>query len=166
MLATMTNSTMQMLIHFLAISRPTFTTNLPGPDCSVPCVHSQRRYLVRAPSKHQRCTASSKATRILQPFFVDVTLEPQSTGCITSLSTQKISANSGVDQGCPLSTCGFSAAIDPVLRFVLADICTQLDSGARLFADWYLWIEPQCLMDTITLMVAATKSVQPFKIQV
>ena len=25
----------------------------------------------------------------------------------------KISANSGVDQGCPLSTCGFSAAIDP-----------------------------------------------------
>ena len=25
----------------------------------------------------------------------------------------KISANSGVDQGCPLSTCGFSAAVDP-----------------------------------------------------
>ena len=28
----------------------------------------------------------------------------------------KIIANSGVDQGCPLSTCGFSAAVDPVLR--------------------------------------------------
>ena len=46
----------------------------------------------------------------------------------------KISANSGVNQGCPLSTCGFSAAIDPALRFVLADICPQLDSGAGLFA--------------------------------
>ena len=28
----------------------------------------------------------------------------------------KISASSGVDQGCPLPTCGFSAAVDPVLR--------------------------------------------------
>ena len=27
-----------------------------------------------------------------------------------------VSANSGVDQGCPLSTCGFSAVVDPVLR--------------------------------------------------
>ena len=51
----------------------------------------------------------------------------------------KISANSGVDQGCPLSTCGFSAAVDLVLRSVLADLCTQCDSGAKLFAyldDW------------------------------
>ena len=30
----------------------------------------------------------------------------------------KISANSGVDQGCPLSACGFSAVVDPVLRSV------------------------------------------------
>ena len=28
----------------------------------------------------------------------------------------KTSPNSGVDQGCPLSACGFSAAVDPVLR--------------------------------------------------
>ena len=57
----------------------------------------------------------------------------------------KISANRGVDQGCPLSACGFSAAVDPVLRSVLADICTQYDSGAKLFAhldDWNLWIKP------------------------
>ena len=61
----------------------------------------------------------------------------------------KISANSGVDQGCPLSTCGFSAAVDPVLRSVLPDICTQCDSGAKLFAyldDWYLQIKPQYLL--------------------
>ena len=47
----------------------------------------------------------------------------------------KISANR-VDQGCPLSTCGFSVAVDHVLR-----LCTHYDSGAKLFAyldDWYL----------------------------
>ena len=56
----------------------------------------------------------------------------------------KISANKTVDQGCPLSTCGFSVAIDPVLRSVLAELCTHYDSGAKLFAyldDWYLWIK-------------------------
>ena len=46
----------------------------------------------------------------------------------------KVSANSGVDQGCPLLTCGFSSVIDLILRFVLADICRQLDPGAKLFA--------------------------------
>ena len=34
----------------------------------------------------------------------------------------KISANSDVDQGCPLSPCGFSAAFVLVLWFVLEDI--------------------------------------------
>ena len=54
----------------------------------------------------------------------------------------KISANSGVDQGCLLSTCGFSATIDSILRSVMADICRLLDPGAKLFAfldDWYVW---------------------------
>ena len=57
----------------------------------------------------------------------------------------KISANSGVDQGCPLSACGFSAVVDPVLRSVMAQLCTHYNSGAKLFAyldDWYLWIKP------------------------
>ena len=74
----------------------------------------------------------------------------------------KISANTGVDQGCPLSTCGFSAAVDPVLRSVLADLCTQYDSGAKLFAyldDWYLWIKPQYLLQTVATLTAATRSV-------
>ena len=65
-----------------------------------------------------------------------------------------ISANSGVDQGCPLSTCGFSAAVDPVLRSGLADLCTQYDSGAKLFAyldDWYLWIKPRYLLQTVAV---------------
>ena len=85
----------------------------------------------------------------------------------------KISANSGVDQGCPLSTCGFSAAIDPVLRIVLADIRRLHDAGAKLFAypdDWYLLIKPQYLLQTFALMTTATRSVnlepQPSKIQV
>ena len=42
----------------------------------------------------------------------------------------KISANSGIDQGCPLSTCGFSAVIDPILRSVLAEMCRQYDTDA------------------------------------
>ena len=46
----------------------------------------------------------------------------------------KISANSGVDQGCPLSTCGLSAAIDPVLgRFwqTSAGYTIQVPSSLR-----------------------------------
>ena len=85
----------------------------------------------------------------------------------------KIGANSGVDQGCPLSTCVFSAAVDPVLRSVLADICRPHDPGAKLLAyldDWYVWTKPQYLLQTFALIAAASRSVnlelQPFKIQV
>ena len=77
-------------------------------------------------------------------------------------SHTKITPNSGVDQGCPLSTCGFSAATDPVLRFVLADLCRLLDDGAKLFAymdDWYFWIKPQCLNEALVLIAVATRSV-------
>ena len=61
-----------------------------------------------------------------------------------------------------LSTCGFSAVVDPVLRSVLANICTQYDSGAKLFAyldDWQLWIKPQYLLQTIAIITVATRSV-------
>ena len=85
----------------------------------------------------------------------------------------KISANSGADQGCPLSTCGFSAAIDPVPRFVLADIRGLHDAGAKLFAyldGWNIWIKQQYLLQTFALMVTATRPVnlelQSSKIQV
>ena len=88
-------------------------------------------------------------------------------------SYTKITANSGVDQGCPLSTCGFSAATDLILRFVLADLFRLLDDGAKRFAnldDWYLWIKPQFLNDALVLIAAGTRSVnlelQPSKIQV
>ena len=73
----------------------------------------------------------------------------------------KITANSGVDQGCPLSACGFSAVVDPVLRSVMAQLCTHYDSDAKLFAhldDWHLWIKPQFLLQTIAI-TAATRSV-------
>ena len=69
----------------------------------------------------------------------------------------KISANKRVDQGCPLSTCGLSVAVDHVLR-----LCTHYDSGGKLFAyldDWYLWIKPKCLLQTIALITAAIRSV-------
>ena len=84
----------------------------------------------------------------------------------------KNNANSDVDQGCPLSTF-FSAAIDPILRSVFAQICRQYDTGAKLFAyldDWYLLIKPQYLLQTFALIKAATRSVnlelQPSKVQI
>ena len=43
----------------------------------------------------------------------------------------KISANSGVDQGCPLSACGFSAVVDPVLRSVWRSFARITTQGAR-----------------------------------
>ena len=52
-------------------------------------------------------------------------------------------------------TCGFSAAVDPVLRSILAELCTHYDSGAKLCAcldDWYLWVKPQCLLQTIAVI--------------
>ena len=74
----------------------------------------------------------------------------------------KITANSGVDQGCPLSACGFSAVVDPTLHSIMAELCNLYDPGAQLFAyldDWYLWIKPQCLLQTIAVITADTRSV-------
>ena len=71
----------------------------------------------------------------------------------------KISANGGVDQECLLSTCGFSAAVDPVLRSVLADFCTTVPLSAKLFAhlDDYLWIKAQYLLQTVPTTIRAKK---------
>ena len=41
-------------------------------------------------------------------------------------------------------------------------ICNLYDPGAQLFAyldDWYLWIKPHCLLQTIAVITAATSSV-------
>ena len=73
-----------------------------------------------------------------------------------------------------LSTCGFSAAIDPVLRCpcwqTFAGNMTQAQSFFAYLGDWYLWIKPQCLLPTFALITAATRSVnlelQPSKIQI
>ena len=110
----------------------------------------------------QCCTASRKPMRIMQLPSPSGTPAPRSTECTTILLTPKISANSGVDQGCPLSKSGFSAVVDPVLRSVMAQLCTHYVSGAKLFAyldEWYLWIKPQCLPQTIAVITAATRSV-------
>ena len=99
--------------------------------------------------------------RILQLYSPSGILVPLDTECTTILPTPKISANSGVDHGCPPSPCGFSAAIDPILRSVPAENCSRYDTGAMLFAyldDWYLWIKPQCLLPTFALITPATRS--------
>ena len=44
----------------------------------------------------------------------------------------------------------------------MTELCTLHDSGAQLFAyldDWYLWIKPRCLLQTIAVITAATRSV-------
>ena len=74
----------------------------------------------------------------------------------------KLTANSGVDQGCPLSACGFSAVVDPTLHSIMTELCNLYDPGAQLFTyldDWYLWVKPQCLLQTIAVITAATSSV-------
>ena len=74
----------------------------------------------------------------------------------------KITANSGLDQGCPLSACGFSAVVGPTLHSIMTELCTLYDPGAQLFAyldDWYLWIKPHCFLQTIAVITAATRSV-------
>ena len=43
----------------------------------------------------------------------------------------------------------------------MTELCTLYDPGAQLFAyldDWYLWIKPQCLLQTIAVITAATSS--------
>ena len=105
------------------------------------------------------CTVSRKPIRILQLSSPSGTLARRSTECTTILPTTKISANSGVDQGCPLSVCGFSAVVDPILRSVVAQFCTHYDSSAKLFANLDLWIKPQYLLQTIAAITTATRSV-------
>ena len=53
----------------------------------------------------------------------------------------KITANSGVDQGCPLSACGFSAVVDPTLHSIMSELCNLYD------------------LQTIAVITAATSSV-------
>ena len=84
-----------------------------------------------------------------------------------------IQASSGIDQGCPLSPCGFAAAVDPISRYILTKTQHTLDSGAKLWAyldDWYIWIKPQHIPKAISLISGATRTInlelQPSKIQI
>ena len=84
-----------------------------------------------------------------------------------------IQASSGIDQGCPLSPCGFAAAVDPISQHILSEIQRTLDNGAKLWAyldDWYIWIKPQYIPAAIELASRATRSInlelQPTKIQI
>ena len=84
-----------------------------------------------------------------------------------------IQASNGVDQGCPLSPCGFAAAVDPTPRFILSATQRTLNSGAKQWAyldDWYIWIKPQHIPAVIDLASSATRSInlelQTTKIQI
>ena len=84
-----------------------------------------------------------------------------------------IQASSGIDQGCPLSPCGFAAAVAPISRYILTQTQQTLDSGARLWAyldDWYIWTKPQHIPAAINLAANATLTInlelKPTKIQI
>ena len=84
-----------------------------------------------------------------------------------------IQDSSGIDQGCPLSPCGFAAAVDPISRYILTQTQLTLDSGAKLWAylnDWYIWIKPQHIPAAIKPITNATLTInlelQPTKIQI
>ena len=84
-----------------------------------------------------------------------------------------IQANNGIDQGCPLSPCGFAAAIELTSRAILTETRSNLDEGAKLWAyldDWYIWIKPRHITEAIELISTATRTInlelQPTKIQI
>ena len=84
-----------------------------------------------------------------------------------------IQASSGIDQGCPLSPCGFAAARETISRAILAETKSRLDDGAKLWAyldDWYIWIKSQHITQAIELISTTTRSInlelQPTKIQI
>ena len=84
-----------------------------------------------------------------------------------------IQASSGIDQGCPLSPCGFAAAVEPISRAILSETRSRLDGGAKLWAyldDWYIWIKPRHITEAIELISTATRTInlelQPTKIQI
>ena len=73
-----------------------------------------------------------------------------------------VQANSGIDQGCPLSPCGFAAAVDPVSQYILSEIQRTLDNGSKLWAyldDWYIWIKPRHITEAIELISTTTRSI-------
>ena len=45
-----------------------------------------------------------------------------------------VHASSGIDQGCPLSPCGFAATVESVSRFILSETRNGIDEGAKLAA--------------------------------
>ena len=102
----------------------------------------------------------------------DGTRAPPHTAC-TTMEHTRIQASSGIDQGCPLSPCGFAAAVDPISRAILTETRSKLDDGAKLWAyldDWYIWIKPQHIPAAIELASSATRTInlelQPTKIQI
>ena len=64
------------------------------------------------------------------------------------------------------TTCGFAAAVNHILLFILSETQRTLDSGAKLWAyldDLYIWIKPH-------LALGATRTInvemQPSKMQI
>ena len=125
------------------------------------------QYLAEAePSKmclaEQCCTVSRKPMRILQLSSLSGTPATRSTDCTTILPTPRLVPTVGWIRAVLCQRVAFQLPLTPLLRSVLAQLCTHYDSGAKLLAyldDWYLWIKPQYLLQTIAVITTATRSV-------
>ena len=87
---------------------------------------------------------------------------PRNTECTTTPPTPKSLPTVGWIRVVPCQRVDSQQLLTPVLRSIMAQLCTHYDSGAKLFAyldDWYLWIKPQFLLQTIAVITAATRSV-------
>ena len=111
------------------------------------------QYLAEADTSRVLCGASLQSSP-------NGTLAPPSTGCTSSPPAPRSLPTVVLTKDVLSPPVASLLPLIQFLRFVLADICRQLDDGAKLFAyldDWYLWIKPQCLTDALVLISAATR---------
>ena len=120
----------------------------------------------RRPSKMclaaQCCTALRKPMRILQLSSPSDTPVPRSTECTTILSTPKSVPTEGwirvvLCQRVDFQRCWF-LCIGQLWRSS-AHFTIRVPKLFAYLDDWYLWIKPQCLLQTIAVITAATRSV-------
>ena len=111
--------------------------------------------------------------RTLQLFSPSGTLVPLSTGCTTTLPTLKSVPTAGLVRVVLCRRVAFlrpSTLYSGLLWQTSADYMTQVPSSLPTWTTGTLWIKPQYLLQTFTLITTATRAVNltlhPTKIQV
>ena len=106
--------------------------------------------------------ASLKLTRTLLRSFPSGTPAPRSTECTMNWPTPKSLPTVGWIRVVLCQRVDFQLSLTQYFFQSWRSFARIYDSGAKLFAyldDWYLWIKPQFLLQTIAVITAATRSV-------